>query len=193
MALDGSIAFAGVARQAELIRDGEISSRELVELYLHRIQRFDGWLNAMRVVYWDEVLAEADAADERRARGEGGPLNGVPIAVKDRFDVAGDVTTFGTVAHGPPARRDAEIVRRLRAAGAPILGKTQLPELAIWGMTESRGFGVTRNIPGSPTTRRAVRAAGPPRPWRPGWRRRPPVRTAPVPCARRRRRVTCSA
>lgn len=145
MSLDPSLAFAGVARQAELISNGEISSRELVELYLHRIQRFDGWLNAMRVVYWDEVLAEADEADERRARGEGGPLNGVPIAVKDRFDVAGDVTTFGTVAHGPPARRDSEIVRRLRAAGAPILGKTQLPELAIWGMTESRGFGVTRN------------------------------------------------
>ena len=139
------LTFAGIARQAELIREGEISSRELVELYLHRIQRYDAWLNAFRIVYWDEVLEEADAADERRAKGEGGPLNGVPIAVKDRFDVAGDVTTFGTVAHGPPARRDSEIVRRLRAAGAPILGKTQLPELAIWGMTESRAFGVTRN------------------------------------------------
>ena len=143
--MDDELTFAGIARQAELIRDGEISSRELVELYLHRIQRFDAWLNAFRIVYWDEALAEADAADERRAKGEGGPLNGVPIAVKDRFDVAGDVTTFGTVAHGPPARRDSEIVRRLRAAGAPILGKTQLPELAIWGMTESRAFGVTRN------------------------------------------------
>ena len=77
----------------------------------------------------------------------------MPIAVKDRFDVAGDVTTFGTVAHGPPARRDSEIVRRLRAAGAPILGKTQLPELAIWGMTESRAFGVTRN-PWEPDYRR---------------------------------------
>ncbi|HEX6116773.1 MAG TPA: amidase [Solirubrobacterales bacterium] len=139
------LAFAGIARQAELVRDGEISSRELVELYLRRIQRFDGWVNAFRVVYWERVLEEADAADERRRKGEGGPLNGVPIAVKDRFDVAGDVTTFGTVAHGGPARRDSEIVRRLRAAGAPILGKTQLPELAIWGMTESRGYGVTRN------------------------------------------------
>ena len=137
--------FAGLARQAELVRDGEVTSRELVELYLERIQRFDHGLNAYRRVYWDRALAEADEADARRARGEGGPLNGVPIPVKDRFDVAGDVTTFGTVAHGPPAGRDSEIVRRLRAAGAPILGKTQLPELAIWGMTESRGFGVTRN------------------------------------------------
>lgn len=139
------LAFAGLARQAEMVRDGDVTSRELVELHLERIQRFDGWLNAFRVVYWERVLEEADAADERRARGEGGPLNGVPIAIKDRFDVEGDVTTFGTVAHGGPAERDSEIVRRLRAAGTPILGKTQLPELAIWGMTESRGYGVTRN------------------------------------------------
>jgi amidase len=143
--MDEGIAFAGLARHAELIRDGEISSRELTELYLERIQRHEEWLNAYRAIYFERVLEEADAADERRGRGEGGPLNGVPIAIKDRFDVAGDVTSFGTVAHGGPAKRDSEIVRRLRAAGAPILGKTQLPELAIWGMTESRAYGVTRN------------------------------------------------
>ena len=69
--MDDELTFAGIARQAELIRDGEISSRELVEHFLHRIQRFDAWLNAFRIVYWDEVLAEADAADERRERGGG--------------------------------------------------------------------------------------------------------------------------
>jgi amidase len=145
VSLDPHLAFAGIARQAQLIRDGEIGSVELLELYLERIHRFDDVLNAFRSVYEDSAREEAEAADERRAGGDAGPLNGVPIAVKDRFDVAGDVTTFGTVAYGEPAARDSEIVRRLRAAGAVIVGKTQLPELAIWGMTESRGYGVTRN------------------------------------------------
>jgi amidase len=69
----------------------------------------------------------------------------VPLAVKDVEDVAGEVTGFGTAAHGGPARRDSELVRRLRAAGAVILGKTNLPELAIMGDTEGPAFGVTRN------------------------------------------------
>jgi amidase len=139
------VAYAGVRRQAELIRRGEVSSRELVELFSARIQRRDQELNAFRTVYWDDALAEADTADARRSSGDAGPLNGVPIAIKDRFDVAGDVTTFGTAAYGEPAREDSELVRRLRRAGAVILGKTNLPELAIWGMTESRAWGVTRN------------------------------------------------
>jgi amidase len=138
------LAYAGVARQADLVRAGEVSARELTEIYLQRIQAIDHELNAYRVVYWEAALAEADAADARRA-GSAGPLNGVPIAIKDRFDVAGDVTTFGSAAYGGPARADAEIVKRLRRAGAVILGKTHLPELAIWGMTESRAWGITHN------------------------------------------------
>jgi amidase len=141
---DQDVAFAGVLRQAELVRAGEVSARELTELYLDRIQALDQELNAFRNVYWDSALAEADAADARSGP-DSPPLNGVPIAIKDRFDVGGDVTTFGTAAYGGPAERDSEIVRRLRQAGAVILGKTNLPELAIWGMTESRAFGVTRN------------------------------------------------
>jgi amidase len=138
------LAFAGVTRQAELLRANEVSARELTQLYLDRIQAADHELNAFRNVYWDEALAEADAADARRGE-QAPPLNGVPIAIKDRFDVAGDVTTFGTAAYGSPAGSDSELVRRLRDAGAVIIGKTNLPELAIWGMTESRAFGVSRN------------------------------------------------
>ena len=145
MTEDLPLHFAGIARQAELVRAGEVSSRELVERYLFRIQRFDDELNAFRAVYWERALEEADRVDRRRAAGEEMPLAGVPMAVKDRFDVEGDVTSFGTAAYGEPAERDSEIVRRLREAGAVIVGKTQLPELAIWGMTESRGWGVTRN------------------------------------------------
>jgi amidase len=139
------LAFAGLAKQAALVRAGEVSSRELVELYLERIARIDPELNSYRVVLAERALSEADQADSRRAAGDERPLLGVPVAVKDNVDVAGEVTTVGTAAHGPPAVADAELVRRLRGAGCVILGKTTLPELAITGTTEGPAFGVTRN------------------------------------------------
>ena len=144
--MDGSeLAFAGIARQAELIRAREVSSRELVELCLERIDRLDPQLNAFRVVLSDSALTEADRADALGEDDGEHPLRGVPIAVKDGVDVAGQATTHGTGAHGPPATRDAEMVRRLRAAGAIVIGKTHLPELALWPFTESATWGVTRN------------------------------------------------
>jgi amidase len=139
------VAYSGIARQAELLREGELSSGELVELYLRRIQRHDAELNAFRVVRWERAIEEAAEADRRIAAGEDAPLLGVPVAIKDNFDVAGELTTFGTSAYGPPASDDHELVRRLRAAGAVVIGKTLLPELALWGVTESATFGVTRN------------------------------------------------
>jgi amidase len=139
------LAFAGAARQAELIAAREISSRELVELYLERIQRLDPLLNAYRVTFAERALAEADQADARAAAGESRPLLGVPIAIKDDCDVAGEATTYGSDAHDGPVDTDAEIVTRLRRAGAVILGKTQVPELTITPFTESPTFGVTRN------------------------------------------------
>jgi amidase len=132
-------------RQAQLVRDGEVSARELVELYLDRIERLDPELNAFRTVMAERALADAEHADARRRAGEERPLAGVPIAVKDTEDVAGEVTGWGTGAHGGPAARDNDLVSRLRAAGAVILGKTNLPELAIIGATEGPAFGVTRN------------------------------------------------
>jgi amidase len=139
------LAFAGPSRQAELVREGEVSSRELVELYLARIARIDPQLNAFRLVMEERALADADQADARRKAKEDRPLLGVPLAVKDNHDVAGELTTDGTSAHGGPASEDSEIVKRVRAAGAVVLGKTNLPELAIMGATESASFGVTRN------------------------------------------------
>jgi amidase len=139
------LAFAGVARQAELIRSGEITSRELVELYLGRIERINPEINAFNVVFSEPALAEADAADARRAGGEQAPLLGVPIAVKDNLDIAGYVTSFGTGCYDEPATQDAALIQRLRGAGAVILGKTTLPELAIVGFTETPTWGITRN------------------------------------------------
>jgi amidase len=139
------LAFAGAARQAELIRSREVSSRELVELYLERIARLDPLLNAYRVTLPERALAEADQADGRAKGGDNRPLLGVPIAIKDDCDVAGEVTAYGTAVHDGAAPSDSEVVRRLRAAGAVILGKTHVPELAIAAWTESPTFGVTRN------------------------------------------------
>ena len=139
------LAFAGIARQAELIAAGEVSSRELVELYLDRIGRHDRELGAFRVVLGERARLEADQADARRRAGAQRPLLGVPIAVKDDTDVAGEVTAWGTNAHGGPAAADAEMVRRLRDAGAIVLGKTNVPEMTLWPFTETLTFGVTRN------------------------------------------------
>jgi amidase len=142
---DTDVPFAGPARHAELVRAGEVSPRELVTLYLKRIAQLDSKLNSYRVVRAEQALEEADEAERRRASGDDAPLLGVPIAVKDTVDVAGEVTTLGTGAAGDPAREDSEIVKRLRAAGAIIIGKTNLPELAFAMFTESKTWGVTRN------------------------------------------------
>src|SRR5829696_1001335 len=138
-------AFAGATAQAEMIRRGEVSSRELVELYLRRIERVDRELNAFRVVTGERALVDAAQADARRGAGDDRPLLGVPIALKDTEDFGGELTTWGTAAHGGPAQRDNDFVARLRAAGAVIIGKTNLPELAIIGSTEGPAFGITRN------------------------------------------------
>jgi amidase len=139
------LAFAGVATQAELIRAGEVAPRELVELYLERIARVDPQLNAIRVVFAERALAEADQAAARRAAGDERPLLGVPVLIKDDTDVAGEITCKGSGADDRRAREDAEVVRRLRGAGAIVLGKTHVPELMQWPFTESATWGITRN------------------------------------------------
>jgi amidase len=139
------LAFAGATRQAAMVRRREVSARELTQLYLERIERLDPSLNAYRVVLAERALAEADQADARAKAGDTRPLLGVPVAIKDDMDVAGEVTAFGSDAHDGPADADGAVVRRLRAAGAVMLGKTNVPELTITPWTESPTFGVTRN------------------------------------------------
>jgi amidase len=139
------VAFAGLAGQIELIRSRAVSARELVETCLSRIERIDPELNSFAAVYGERALQEADQADARMAKGDVPPLIGVPIAVKDEIDIAGEVTSRGTDAYTTPARADAEVVRRLRAAGAIVVGKTKMPEVGLWPFTESITWGVTRN------------------------------------------------
>lgn len=139
------LAFAGAAEQARLLAAGTITAPELLEMYLQRIARLDPQLRAYRVVLADTARAEAAAAQTRLDAGERLALLGVPIAIKDDVDVAGQFTTYGTSAHGPAATADAEVVRRLRAAGAVVIGKTAVPELMMFPFTESLTFGATRN------------------------------------------------
>ncbi|MER7821417.1 amidase [Streptomyces sp. NPDC096097] len=139
---DAELMFQGVARQAELVRTGKTTSRALVEAALRRIARTDAVLGAFRVVLAEQALAEADARDGAESTG---PLHGVPVAVKDELDVAGQVTTFGGSANRTPVAADSEAVRRLRAAGAVVIGKTTMPEFGQWPFTESAAHGHTRN------------------------------------------------
>jgi amidase len=139
------IAFAGAAKQAEMVRAGEVSPTELVQLCLDRIARHDDRLNSFRKVFSERALLEAEQAEARRSAGDERPLLGVPIAIKDEVDVAGEVKTWGTDGFLEPAKADSEIVRRLREAGAIVIGLTLLPEMAICGFTESATYGVTRN------------------------------------------------
>jgi amidase len=139
------IAFAGIAAQAELVRAREVSPVELVELYLDRIARIDRQLNSFRAVLAEQARAEAREAEAAVASGDERPLLGVPVAVKDNLDVTGEITALGSLAHGGRAREDAEVVERLRAAGAIVIGKTHMSELAIFPWTETIAFGHTRN------------------------------------------------
>src|SRR3954451_2946438 len=140
------LAFSGAAHQARLIASGEVSAREVVDAVLRRIERLDPALNAFRVVLSERAVAEAQQADARRRAGEARHLLGVPVAIKDDTDVAGVPTARGTAASDlTPRDRDAEVVRRLRAAGAVVVGKTNVPELMMWPFCESVSFGATRN------------------------------------------------
>ncbi|MGH2973951.1 MAG: amidase [Solirubrobacterales bacterium] len=143
--MSDDLAFAGAARQAEMVRTGEVSSRELVQLCLDRIARLDPQLSAFRKIFAEKALLEAEQAEARLKAGDERPLLGVPIAIKDESAVVGEVTTYGTDAFTEPATADSEMVRRLRGAGAIVVGLTLLPELAICGFTESATYGVTRN------------------------------------------------
>lgn len=128
------------------MREAQKTSSELVEASLARIQELNPKLNAFRCVLADSARAAAEAADARRVTGDDAPLLGVPVAVKDNMDIAGEVTTHGTGAVTRAARSDAEVVRRLRDAGAVVIGKTNMPELALWPhFTSSKTYGVTRN------------------------------------------------
>jgi amidase len=137
--------FPTITNQLYQLAAGIVTSDELVRRSLDAIDASQSTLNAFRVVLTKEALADAAQADRKRAAGEQLPLLGIPIAVKDDVDVDGVPTRFGTGGYVPMAHQDAEVVRRLRAAGAVIVGKTNTCELGQWPFTSGPAFGHTRN------------------------------------------------
>jgi amidase len=135
--------FATVIQQRTWVAAGTVTARDLVEHSLARIAALEPVLNAFAAVRAAEARVEADALD--RATGVRGPLHGVPMAIKDENDVAGLPTAYGGASVTTLAERDSEVVARLRAAGAIIIGKTRMPEFGIWPFTESDAQGITRN------------------------------------------------
>jgi aspartyl-tRNA(Asn)/glutamyl-tRNA(Gln) amidotransferase subunit A len=132
---------------AELLRTGAASSVEVVEAHLERIADVDATVHAFLHVDPDGALAAARDVDARRAAGEALPvLAGVPIAVKDVLTTKGLPTTAGSrILEGWIAPYDATVTARLKAAGLPILGKTNMDEFAMGSSTEHSGYGPTRN------------------------------------------------
>ncbi len=140
--------FQTATRLGGAIRKGKLSSAEATEAHLHRIATLNGSINALVVVDHEGAIKAARAADRARSRKGArlGPLHGVPITIKEAFDVAG----LRTTASHPPlkdnvAASDASLVARLRAAGAIIIGKTNVPELCADFQTDSPLFGTTKN------------------------------------------------
>ncbi len=130
---------------AQRVQDGVLSASDVARAYLRRIDELDNTIHAFQAVRHLEVLTEASNLDSRADRGLL-PLAGVPVAVSDNLAIAGLPTRKGSSATSDaPAASDDEAVRRLRAAGALILGSTQLAELSAWPFTEPRAFPAPQN------------------------------------------------
>ncbi|OBG82027.1 amidase [Mycobacterium sp. E802] len=137
--------FPTLTNQLYELASGALTCQELVSRSLQAISASQPTLNAFRVVLTDQAMADAARADRERAAGRYRLLSGIPIAVKDDVDIAGVPTRFGTVGDGYVPTADAEVVRRLRAAGAVIVGKTNTCELGQWPFSGGPGSGHTRN------------------------------------------------
>ncbi len=132
---------------AALVRRRKVSPVELTQLCLSRVERLNPKLNAFITVCGEKALADARAAEKEVGAGRWrGPLHGIPIALKDLFDTAGVLTTAASAQYaGRVPAEDAEVVRRLKAAGAVILGKLNMDEFAYNFTSETSFYGPSRN------------------------------------------------
>ena len=131
---------------AAALRERRISSRELASAYLDRIDGLDSRLNAFITVDPERTLKQADLADERLSNGQGGALTGIPIAHKDIFCTQGWLTTCGSkMLSNFVAPYDAHVIEKFAAAGALILGKTNMDEFAMGSSNETSFYGPVKN------------------------------------------------
>ncbi|MDE1180851.1 amidase [Paraburkholderia sp.] len=141
-----ALVFAGAKEQAQALADGRVSAIDLLEQTLARIDRFDAALNAIAVRDDDRARQAARAADAALARGERKPLLGVPVTVKESFDVAGLVTSVGNPRYADNrVERDSDAVAALREAGAVIVGKSNVPQANADLQSYNDVYGLTRN------------------------------------------------
>ena len=142
-----SLEFSSASELARMLRKKEISSRELTDLYIERIERLDGDINAVVVRDFDRARDAADRADQALAEGrELGPLHGLPMTIKEAYDIEGLPTTWGVPAFKDNvATQDAETVKRLKAAGGHFLGKTNVPMSLADFQSYNDIYGTTRN------------------------------------------------
>jgi Asp-tRNA(Asn)/Glu-tRNA(Gln) amidotransferase A subunit family amidase len=162
--------FPSIAEVSRRLRLGEVSPVEITQRCLERIEKLNPALNAFITVMSESALAEARRAEAEILRGEWrGGLHGVPVALKDLIDTAGVRTTAASELYkGRVPDRDAEVVRRLRQAGAVIVGKNNLHEFAYGGVRWSAIL-ATCTIPGTWGGLRGDRRAGRRRRWWRGW------------------------
>ena len=156
-----------IAELATALKDGEVSSVELTAHYLRRIETLDDAINAYVTVTGEQAMEAAKAADEARAQGNAGPLAGVPIAHKDIFCTEGTRTSCGSkMLDNFIAPYDATVVARFKAAGCPILGKTNMDEFAMGSSNETSYYGPVKNpwdterVPGGSSGGSAAVVAG---------------------------------
>src|SRR3984957_2484590 len=146
-AMDDELCFMPAVELARLVRTRELAARGFMAAFLGRIERVNPALNAIVTLAPEQAMREAEAADEAAPRGEWrGLLHGLPIAVKDLAETAGMRTTYGSPVfadHVPDT--DAPYVALLRAAGAIVIGKTNVPEFGMGSQTFNPVFGATRN------------------------------------------------
>ena len=140
------IIYSSAVSIRDAIKKREISSVEVVEAHLRRIEQVNPKLNAVVRICGDRAMEEARQADSKRSKDALGPLHGVPITVKDSHDTEGIVSAAGTKGRAQfVPSKDSTVVSRMRKAGAIVLGKTNTPELTLSFETDNLVYGRTNN------------------------------------------------
>ena len=143
---DGELAFKPATELAAMLREGEVSSVELTQYFIGRIEEHNEKLNAIVVRDFDRALEAARVADDAIARGNVlGPLHGLPMTIKESYDIAGLPTTWGSPTRRETSRADAVVVSRYKEAGAHFMGKTNVPLMLGDFQSYNEVYGTTNN------------------------------------------------